>query len=373
MRLNLEYAAPALEPLWMGLFKLRHAFEHKPENSTQAILIVNVCLIGEFAASVPAIHAFIEKHSGVPIDIVVSPALKELAEHLRGIRGVYSALPIAPRILDQQHASTEGRIFGPYDEMIVLRMSRSVFRLLKRVQARQIRTGAKEMLRYGFHLLVSIMRKQTPRPWRDACFTMLSLTPAKPPFEKLFSFSEKETKKIRLLPELQAAKKKVIIHTGASWILNHWPARRWANLLQLLAAEGDWSFIFVGNAGIDLDDFGAIASQLTIPPYSLVGKISILELLLVLRESDFFIGIDSGPSNLAHLAELPSITLLGPAPHMFTPPNPQDIVIDKSKGRGLYQRFIYGKQQAFIEQITPEEVCRAFERLQSSSASRPLA
>jgi ADP-heptose:LPS heptosyltransferase len=91
--------------------------------------------------------------------------------------------------------------------------------------------------------------------------------------------------------------------------------------------------------------------------------------MLVLRECDYFIGVDSGPRNLAHVADLPSVTLLGPAPHMFAPSNPRDIVIDHSGGRKVYDR-IFCQDKPLIETITPLEVRDAFAQVRRAANRR---
>jgi ADP-heptose:LPS heptosyltransferase len=126
---------------------------------------------------------------------------------------------------------------------------------------------------------------------------------------------------------------------------------------------------------MDTTDYESIAASLPFKMYSLIDAADWLALVLAFRLGDYFIGIDSGPRNLAHLADLPSITLLGPGPHMYTPPNPRDIILDHSNGRGLYQRFFHKKKSCFIDKITPTEVVDAFKELTTrsspSSGSRP--
>lgn len=178
------------------------------------------------------------------------------------------------------------------------------------------------------------------------------------PFDEIFQFTESDYGSVARLEALQTTQKKVIVHTGASWVMKKWDIDKWVALLDKIQRLGDIRFIFVGGVE-DSDDYAAIASKLEFPLYSLIGKISLLELLLVLRQSDYFIGVDSGPRNMAHLADTRSVTILGPGPHFFMPWSKGDVVIDKSRGRGLYQMF-FAKKRGFVHEITVEEVYDAF-------------
>jgi len=100
--------------------------------------------------------------------------------------------------------------------------------------------------------------------------------------------------------------------------------------------------------------------------YSIIGEIDLRDLLVVMRKSSYFIGIDSGPANIAHLCNLRSISIMGAGPHMYLPYNKLDIVIDKSHGAGLYQRF-FRKKRGFIDKITTDEVFSAFEKLNNGN------
>lgn len=97
---------------------------------------------------------------------------------------------------------------------------------------------------------------------------------------------------------------------------------------------------------------------------SLIGKADLAELALILRESDYFIGIDSGPGNLAHLVGTKSVHIMGPGPHMYRPLNEKKhVVLDKTGGRGLYEMFFSRKNGGYIHRITATEALRAFESI----------
>jgi len=344
-------------------FIVRRAFRRKPAVKSDSILIVNTCLVGEFAASAPAMHEIIRRSKGGPVDLLVSPPLKSLAQHMKGVRTVYTAQSVFKRESERGHDSEIP--LGQYGHAIVMRISPDAYRMLGSINIACIKTGLSHFVKYGIHMGWNLLRGKTPKSWREINFNMVGEPQRHIPFDEIFSFSSAEYECVETLPALQTVQKKIFIHTGPSLSTNHWNADEWVELIKKLHEVDDFRFIFVG-AKKDEDDYQYIYSRLPFQIYSLIGQINLVELALALRTGDYFIGVDSGPRNLAHLVDLPSITLLGPGPHMYTPPNPRDIVIDRSGGHGLYQRFFYKGKNRFIDHISPQDVYGAFISLLST-------
>lgn len=357
MKVNFDYFNIFKEPVLFAALIVRHAFKRKMVPTSDAVLIVNTCLIGEFAATMPALHAFIRKQEGAAIDLLVSPPLKSLAEPIIGVRTVYVAKSVFARATEHSHDT--GQQFGSYRKTLVLRMSPDAYRMLDTVETGELQTSFAHFVLYGFHLARSLLLGETPRSWREMNFIMVGEMPRDTPLGEILNIPDTDYARVRALPVLQTAQKKVILHTGASWSMNRWPNDNWIELIKKLHEFGDFRFIFVG-AGRDKEEYQYISSRVPFEIYSLIGQIDLFDLVLVFSESNYFIGVDSGPRNLAHLVNLPSITLLGPGPHMFTPHNPRDIVIDRSGGRGLIERFYAYSGTRFINRISPEEVYAAF-------------
>ena len=358
-RVNLDYLNLYQEiPLFCAL-TVGSLFRRKALQKTGNVLIVNTCLIGEFAASVPAIRDCILRSGGSTVDLMVAPPLKSLAERIRGVRRVYTARSLYGRSSDTAHHTASA--FEPYDTIFVMRISADVYRLVRTMAAGKIRTGLRAYSGYALHLWGSLLLRRRPKQWRELNFEMLGGVPRWLSFDELFECTPEDTAGVAALDALRTSEKKVVIHTGASWPMKHWSTDRWAALLDKIRQSGEYRFIFVGGRE-DAADYAAIAAQLEFPVHSLIGQIDLLQLMLALRASDYFIGVDSGPANLARLAELRSLTLYGPGPHMYLPFDPRDIALDKSRGRGLYQMF-FSTKHGFIDRITVDEVYDAFEKL----------
>ena len=358
-KVNFDYLNIFKEPPLMVGLLVRHFFKRKGSANGRA-LVVNTSLIGEFAASLPALHEFIKENPGKQIDLMVSPPLKPLAERIRGVHAVYTAKSVFGRVLeDQMHEHSP--LAGEYEKAIVMRISPDSYRTLARVTTKHLKTSLLPMTAYGLHMGWRLLVGKTPKSRREVNFAMFS-SPAKDvAFEDIFDFTETDYEQLQKEVPLAALPNKLIIHTGASWVTNRWSNNNWVELLRTLPPLG-YEIIFVGS-NRDKADYDFIASQLDFPIHSQIEQMSLVQLVLLLRTSQYFIGVDSGPRNFAHVCDLPSITLLGPGPHMYTPPNPRDITLDRSGGRGLYQRFISKKGALFIERITPQDVVDAFARL----------
>ncbi len=358
-RVNWDYFKISNEiPL---LLKAKFAKKDRSLKRRGKILIIDTCILGDFLVSLPALKTFIEKNK-ISVDLMVSPLVKSLAEKIVGVNKVFVARSSSPRPAEQaMYGEKEKHIFEKYDGIIVLKVSKESLKLLKDIDSPAIYTACNYMTRYFFHLIKQNITRKTPYRLRDMFFKVIKEDPKNVPFSQIFHFNKKDYAELTKFSELRGKEKIIIIHTGSSWPMNQWFNDRWIDLIKKINSFGKFKFIFVGKE-TEGKDFEEISKKLNFKIYSLIGKLSIKELLLLMRRSNYFIGIDSGPRNMAHLAELPSITLYGPGPHMFTPPNNRDIVIDKSNGKGAFQRFFY-KKNSFISKITAEEVFEKFEEL----------
>lgn len=353
-KINKEYLKLGNEiPLFVRLFFMK---KKKAAHGSGKILIVDTCLIGDFMASLPALNDFIKRNKGKTVDLVVSPPLRALAEKITGVRAVFVARSVYAREREK-HAHTEQQ-FDEYEKIIVLRISRDAYEIIKNVRADAIETGIVMFLKYGIHLFANIVMRRTPRQWREINAEMLGGKYSDVPFDALFAFTPEDYERVKKKSAINGDKKKIIVHTSSPWPMKCWDNDKWIAVLKKIHALDGYTFIFVGGND-DAADYEYISSQLDFPVTSLIGQIDLADLMCVLRLSDHCIGIDSGPRNMAHVADVRSVTILGPGPHMFMPIHKNDMVVDKSNGRGLYQMFFH-KKNSFIRKIEVDDVYAAF-------------
>src|SRR5579883_462259 len=346
-RFHFEYA-PVLREI-SALLRLQTLNSRKIA-SPKTILIVNCCLIGDFVVSLPAIAEFLREHPHAETDLIVSPTLAPLAQKLRGIRSVYSAQTVFRRGAEQ---AVSGRALNSsYDLVVVLRLSGPSRELLASASYKSIHTCLFPLLRYGLHLAFSPSRhakqladfafevfgKSGPRLHRiDAC--------------ELFDFSQ-------VAAPGKPAGRIVLVHTGSGSPLYLWPAAKWVQLLESLQDQKDLSFVFVGGSEDEARTFREISLRTSLPLRSYIRQYDILQLVMLMRASRLFIGVDSGPRHLAHLVGLPSVCLLGPGPKSFQPLSDQATVIDVNECRRC-STFYCPYTPRCVEMISVEAVARA--------------
>ena len=357
-KVNIDYLKLFVEVYF--LIKINFLKFKKNKNGSKAILIVNPCLIGEFAASLFAIKSFVED-AKAPVDIVVSANQKSIAEKIIGIRNVYTVNSHREWKSGNNPEEKETN-FDKYKKVIVLRANKEAYNIVKRINTQEIKTSLKYFIFYGLHLYKSLIIRKTPKQWREMNFEILNVKKRDWEFDDIFKFEEKDFEKITQLKEIKTEQKIILLHVSSGWQMKNWKIENWIELLRKIKKDyPDYKFIFVGGRD-NISAFEKIQSNLNFQIYSFIDKTNLKELLLIMRRSDYFIGVDSGPSNFAHLCDLRSVTILGPGPHMYLPYSNKDIAIDKSNGRGLYQLF-FNKKRRFVDKISADEVFSAFKRL----------
>lgn len=247
-----------------------------------------------------------------------------------------------------------------YDLVIVMRISKDAYNLLKKLKSSAVRVYFLSYIGYIFHLAKNIISKGKVKQYSEINFDLIGEKVRDKKFEEIFNFSKKDYKKIEKMSIMLGKEKKIIIHAGSGW-RRQWENKKWIELLKKINKIGNFKFIFVGGDKTEEKDFKIIKDNLDFRIYSIIRKVNLSELLLIMRRSDYFIGVDSGPRNMAHLANLRSVSLLGPGPKHFMPVNRKDVVVDKSNCRCTHL-FCF-KKETCMQKITVDEVFEGFKKL----------
>ncbi|HHD92645.1 MAG TPA: glycosyltransferase [Candidatus Portnoybacteria bacterium] len=366
-RINKDYLRVVKEVflfIKIELIKLFKIKKFSKNNSSNDILIVNPCLIGEAMASIPAIRSFIKKQGSV--DIIVSPAQKQIFKKIIGVRNVYTAKSNYQRKTKNNFIEDNQIILKKYDKIIILRINKNSYQIIKNIEAKEIQTPLKHFILYGIHLCKSALFEKIPKQWKNFNFELLNAKDKEEvDFDEIFKFDKQDIKKINELKELKVNQRIILLHLLSHWPMKNWKTKNWIKLLKKIKNHYPNSrLIFIG----DLDNrkiVDIIKSQLNFNVYSLVGKTNLKDLLLIIRKSDYFIGVDSGPANMAYLTKTKSITLLGLEPYMYLPNN-TGLVIGRSKKRGLLQ-VLFLEKNNLVNEIEVEEVFDCFNGLVKES------
>ena len=345
-------------PLLIKL-RLKQLFKKKTTVGGR-VLVVNTCIIGDFIATLPALRLFIQS-TNKEVDLIVSPPLKLIAQSIKGVHAVFTANSIYKRSIETEAEQTV--LPHEYQLVLVLRISPHAYELLKEIRYSNIITYEVILLKYFAHLILKIAQKKPVRQWREVNFEIIG---RKEPEEKLqfddiFTVSPVEYDRVRDLLLIVGDRKRVLIHTGSGWHVKLWDNDKWIDAIKKINTLGKFDFIFIGRGDLEAKTFEYIQQGLDFKVHLLINKVDLKTTLLIMRLSDYFIGIDSGPRNMAHLADLRSITFLGPAPKNFMPVNKADIAIDKFTCR--CKSLFYFHRVSAIHKISADEVADSFTRL----------
>jgi ADP-heptose:LPS heptosyltransferase len=96
----------------------------------------------------------------------------------------------------------------------------------------------------------------------------------------------------------------IVVHCLSNEISRDWLKPKWQELARLLIAGRSIAIVEVG--------MKALLGSAELPAYhNCCGRLSILETAEVIRRSRLFIGVDSGPAQLANALQHPGVVLLG--------------------------------------------------------------
>ncbi|MGH9451739.1 MAG: glycosyltransferase family 9 protein [Terriglobia bacterium] len=158
--------------------------------------------------------------------------------------------------------------------------------------------------------------------------------------------------------------------------LKSWPPERFAEIARWLINRVGASIVLTG-AGVDTDLNELIANLSGVRCLNLAGKLSLLQMIALLRRCDAYLTVDSGPAHMAAALGTPLVTLVGPAIIEQTAP---------SAGRGpaiiLYHRVAcapcYGtplmkscRDNVCMKEITTDEVRLALEQMLALKRTAP--
>ncbi len=331
-------------------------------NGTKDVLIVAPCIVGDCLACLPAVETFANENQ-TSFDIVVSPDFRSLAERLKRVRHVFVANSSYNTVTERQSRVTQ-RLPSKYDLIIVLRLSREAFDLIKHIRCRNIISSDSVLSRYIVHMAKSsLLKRPVIQSW-EMMFEVFGLNgvPHNGRLPSLFDLGANDLNCLNSFSALQGPERKVLVHTGSGWQVKLWSDDRWVNLLERIRAFDACRFIFVGKGDEEKATFERIQHRLNFKIHSLINAVNLWELFLVMKRSDCFIGIDSGPRNLAHYADLRSITLLSPAAvKNFMPFDKRDIVVERQNR--FPANIINTRRGASLTLIGVEEVFEDYRRL----------
>lgn len=115
------------------------------------------------------------------------------------------------------------------------------------------------------------------------------------------------------------AKPYIVMHTGSSWEYSRWSKGKWGALIREVDQKFDIGIVLVGAP----EEKSFLLELALLSKRASIRIASILELKQTLSGSTAFIGLDSGPMNVATMLNIPCIALFGPGVvEMYRPLSP---------------------------------------------------
>ncbi len=132
---------------------------------------------------------------------------------------------------------------------------------------------------------------------------------------------------------LSSEKLYISIIPKARWETKNWSFKNWEKLITLLLEKEEFNFLILGSSSdLELKSWAQnLEKRFSERLKSLVGKISLSQLVSVLKHSKLIITVDTGPMHIASALKIPTIALFGPTSPERTGPWGGKYLVVKSK------------------------------------------
>ncbi|OGS17396.1 MAG: hypothetical protein A2219_03780, partial [Elusimicrobia bacterium RIFOXYA2_FULL_50_26] len=122
---------------------------------------------------------------------------------------------------------------------------------------------------------------------------------------------------------IDKSKPLIAIHPGGGWTARRWHTERFAKLIARLQSSSGAAITLVGGREGGTSEKGLneeIVAQVSSPVTDMTGKLTLKELIALLRRVDLFIANEAGPLHIATALGIPAIAILGPTDPRRTGP-----------------------------------------------------
>lgn len=277
----------------------------------QRLLIVKPSSFGDIIHTLPALDALRRHWPQAQIDWLVK---EEWAELLRG-QPALRELVLLPKTFDQWRSLAQSFPARRYDVVIDFQglLRSGVASWLTRAPARIGFAGAREASRWFYTARIACAPAVLHAVDRNLDLLRQIGVPAAParfPFA-VPAESAGWAQALCARERIGAADKIVVLHPAARWRTKRWPAERFAQVADRLAANPGVRIIFVAG-GEQAGQVDEVMRQVSGKVVNLAGRCTLLELAALLKRAHLAISNDSGPMHLAAALGTPVIGLFGP-------------------------------------------------------------
>jgi ADP-heptose:LPS heptosyltransferase len=168
----------------------------------------------------------------------------------------------------------------------------------------------------------------------------------------------------------------ILLNPNASDLLplRKWPVERYESLARRLLAAFPEIYIGLTGAPDEADPIEAMVRQIDSPRcFSLAGKTTLRQLLVLYTLSELLITNDSGPAHFAAMTQINTITLFGPeTPTLFGARTPRAVAIWKGLACSPCVNAYNNRQSSCTNNVCMQEITvdRVFEEASNSYLNR---
>jgi len=335
------------------------------------ILVVRTDRIGDVLLSTPVIKALRKKFPQSHIAVMVRPYARD----------IILGNPYLDEVIIYDKYGSQRRLRQSIKFALRLRRKRFDLALVlhptNRAHLVTYLAGIKRRVGFnrklGFLLTDKIEHKKQEGRKHECEYTLdlLRLLKIEPQAKGLFMPIREESeiyiKEFLVNQGVQRRDKLIAVHPGASCPSKVWPAERFAEVAEKLAAEFKVKVVVVAGPD-DLAIGKSLAGLLHCACIDASGKTTISQLGSLLRRCALFISNDSGPVHIASALGVPVVAIFGRAqpglsPHRWGPTGKDDVILHKDVGCRDCLAHNCRKEFACLKAILTEDVLSAARKL----------
>ncbi len=163
----------------------------------------------------------------------------------------------------------------------------------------------------------------------------------------------------------------VYANPATRWATKFWNERAWAELADKLILELNVRVIF-GGASSELSHVLKIVSLMNQEPLVAAGSLSPIGAAALIKASDIYVGVDSGPMHMAALLGIPVVALFGPTdPAKVGPYGPGHAVVRVEELSCLGCRKSICDDKLCLDKISADRVLDEIKRLTGWTSKAP--
>lgn len=308
----------------------------------EKLLIIHQGAIGDIVSIFPAVIRLKEKFSR--IDAIFKKSIGELAFYMKLIEKAYPAeAAFFSSMFSHGVDPVAVEILHLYDEILLFSYSQELEGIISDIVTKKIhRIPPRPDTHTDIHILNYILKQLAERGLIDN-----PAPPVKDYCSSLIEYGNTASK---------FGRSRIILHPGSGSMRKNWPAPNFIELFAMLKTAGMSPEILLGPAEHNLSE---IFTRSLPVGTKILTPAGLLDIISILKQSEGFIGNDSGISHLSAFWGIPTVVIFGPSnPKRWKPFGRS--VADLRPETDCAPCFETGradcKKMKCLEQTTPEKV-----------------